>query len=329
MAQLSDRAHFEEQAASQSTSGVSLVADRLRGRSVGERRDAASLQSGSAAPEALFAGVSMIIVAAVCTTLSLALYVLSSRPGLWLHVHRIGRCTQSGELADMRPQVREFAVKVREHAKELASDGTLAAARIVLERPEREGMPSGFDQPSAKKGPPNAHVHQRVAAPKYATIPWASTGDLRTASPALDDVRTIALMSGRAETSGAGSDGRRDTAIRELVHESRVRMRAQRELFAHSYEWMLLDDGFDVRIVLDGWLKDHLIIEYTHCNAGCALTIADGGASNDAFLRSIEAVGFRRVTFSDGHNAVASYALRPLTEEDVLAHARMVYPNEW
>ena len=104
-------------------------------------------------------------------------------------------------------------------------------------------------------------------------------------------------------------------------------MRAQREKFAHEYENKLLGEGLDVRVRLGGGLKNRLTIQYALFNRAWAYKITDGGSlKQDSFLGTLQGIGFKRVTFSDGYIESYSYDLDPVTEEQALAEKGVAQP---
>ncbi|HXG88945.1 MAG TPA: hypothetical protein VNJ02_11460 [Vicinamibacterales bacterium] len=97
----------------------------------------------------------------------------------------------------------------------------------------------------------------------------------------------------------------------------RAVMVGQRERWAEQAELSMLDQGMNVEIIIGDSAKDRVTLQWALMSRAAAHKITNGGDMNDgSFLPTLQKLGFRRVTFSDGYNESWSYTLDPPDEAD-------------
>lgn len=119
----------------------------------------------------------------------------------------------------------------------------------------------------------------------------------------------------RARRAAAKLERCRKKTLAALVSGGLKLMKEQREEWARKYEIALLDNRIDARVTLRGPWKDMAVITYALFNRAWAHNITDGGSMQEgSFLATLQKMGFKRVTFSDGYDSSFFYKLDPEDE---------------
>lgn len=115
-----------------------------------------------------------------------------------------------------------------------------------------------------------------------------------------------------AKKSAAKLEKCRKTAERTLSAGLRALMVSQRISWADRYETSLLDDGIDADVIVHGKNKDFVKVRYILVGRALVHQITKDGE----FLASLEKIGFKRVTFSDGFDESWYFDLSPQSEDE-------------
>jgi len=154
-----------------------------------------------------------------------------------------------------------------------------------------------------------------------------SPEDLKRAWNGLHEIRKGDPLFIQANTAVAGIERCRKAAYKLLFDALRETMKRQRKQWADEYERKLLDEGLDVHVRLGGDLGDRVTIQYVLFNRAWAHKITGGGSVADgSFLGTLQKIGFKRVTCSDGFSESFSYDLAPETEEQALGDGDLAHP---
>lgn len=202
-------------------------------------------------------------------------------------------------------------------------------ARTTLQRSASSRTPThadpsidGVDEllASTRKAKADADIAKLVDdAIAVAKNKCASADNLLAAWSTIRGIKKADAQYARAVTAVANLERCRKTLYQELVQGVRTVMKTQRETIANRYERDLLGKGMDVHVYLGGSFSDRLTIQYVLFNRAWAFKITDGGSmATGGFLESLQQVGFKRVTFSDGYNESFSYDLAPMSEEQAV-----------
>jgi hypothetical protein len=122
---------------------------------------------------------------------------------------------------------------------------------------------------------------------------------------------------GQATAAVAGLETCRLQTERTLSRGMQQVMVAQRQAWAQSAEKTMLDQGMDVDFQLGGPQKDQLTMKWILMGKVAVHKITNGGSmAEGSFLRNMQKVGFRRVSFSDGNDFAVYYTLEPANESN-------------
>jgi hypothetical protein len=114
---------------------------------------------------------------------------------------------------------------------------------------------------------------------------------------------TAQLEACRRKTEQSLSKGLRDIMVRQRVE------------WAKRAERAMLDQGMEVDFTLSGTNKDRVEVKWVLMGKAAVHKITDGGSMRDgSFLANLQKVGFRRVSFGDGHDFGVYYDLEPPVE---------------
>lgn len=240
-----------------------------------------------------------------------------------LAVASFRRASSLGELDPSSS--KEYAVQLREYGKELVARKDLAGALYAFEEAKRrDPHVAEIEQliDTTRKAKAEAEAKESIdRALDTAKNRCDSIDDVRAAWTAIRNIDKGEPHFALARTAAAKLERCRKAIYRQFLQGLRATMKAQREAWADNYERALLSEGLDVRIRLGGSLKDRLTIRYVLFNRAWAFKITDGGSMKEgSFLHSLQKLGFKRVTFSDGFYESYYYDLEPETEEDALAN---------
>jgi tetratricopeptide (TPR) repeat protein len=218
-----------------------------------------------------------------------------------------------------------YARQLFAKGQEMLTAKDYASAVSILEAArERDGTLAGLDDlvSSARE---QAHDVEVTAAIDRATD-VASSEECHVAdsvASAWDGIKSIEKTDRnykRARSAASRLEKCRKAALSYMTKSLREVMKSRRENIANEYEQRLLSQGMDVRVRLRGQYKDKLTITYVLFDRAWAYRITDGGSmAEGAFLRSLQDIGFKKVTFSDGFYESYSYDLEPDDERDVMA----------
>ena len=228
-----------------------------------------------------------------------------------------------------------FALQLRDQGKQALDSSKLPEAIALLEEAQRTDKTiADVTEPLVRARELKAEVDRvanelKVKAERTAIVDDAvatakskckSAEDLSKAWQRLRTIPKGDAQYARAVTAAAALERCRKAEFQRGLSGLRKVGKAAREKFANDYERKLLGEGMDVRVWLGGSRKDRLTIQYVLFNRAWAFKIAEGGSMSDgSFLSTLEKLGIKRVTFSDGFNSSSYYDLSPPTEEQVLA----------
>ena len=112
----------------------------------------------------------------------------------------------------------------------------------------------------------------------------------------------------RAKAAVSGLEKCRKRSAIELEKATELVMRTQREGMRGTLDKIFLDLGMDVQVTVDGKAKDRVTL--THIFFGNRAVLHKMTESGD-LLETLQRVGFRTATFSDGFDKAFRYDLHP------------------
>lgn len=114
-----------------------------------------------------------------------------------------------------------------------------------------------------------------------------------------------------AKKTAAALEKCRKKAEKSLDAGVRGVMVAQRERRATEFEALMLDSGIDLSVTLKGKYKDQMKVRWILLGRVTVHQITKDGE----LMASLQKIGFRRVTFTDGYYESYVYDLEPDSEE--------------
>ena len=116
-----------------------------------------------------------------------------------------------------------------------------------------------------------------------------------------------------AVRAAAGLERCRVRVIRTLDDAGRKLMVTQREQWAERYEQSLVDGNVDARVTLQGPHKDRATVKWVLVNR----PLVNKLGKDPEFLGSLQKIGLRRVTFTDGFYESFYFDLSPEDESGI------------
>ncbi len=175
--------------------------------------------------------------------------------------------------------------------------GRAEAEKVITEHVRTLDLDEGVSEAERVAADP-----ARCKAPKPISDAWNK----------MKGVKSTDAQWSRALKAVARLESCRQQAERELSSGMRGIMVAQREAWAGTADTAFLDQGMNATIALSGPNKVNATIEWALMSRAAAHKLTDGGKTGEgSFLGSLQKIGFRRVTFTDGFDDAWHYTLAP------------------
>ena len=145
----------------------------------------------------------------------------------------------------------------------------------------------------------------RCQTPKTIAEVWSKLRVVRRTDEQWNEAQ---LLAGQLERCRKQIEASLDQGIRDLMRDQRVEAAAK-------LERNMLDKGFSATVTAEGRNRDRMMVEYVLITKALTHNLTDGGSMQQgAFLERVQAIGFRKVTFSDGYQGTWAYTLEPQEE---------------
>ncbi len=158
---------------------------------------------------------------------------------------------------------------------------------------------------------------ERCTTPQSVAEAWEKLQRTQKADPEWPEARRLAT-----KLEGC----RRKYEVVEAEFNRNVQRLARTE-WAKAVEQKALDSGMDMRVRLSSPVNDRVTIHWILMSRVAVHKITDGGSmAEDAFLGQAQALGLRRVTFTDDHDFRSWYDLKPKPVKSKLAELGLGAP---